>query len=147
MKSNTPHSRSGWDGKLRVNKQATLANPEALSDPEYSDEDAPPPEKIEADEGEEHRCTAFQVILTIADLLEGEDPEAEAGITSKQQFRHRTNRGLAGDRLSTLSRLLNTSSAPGTLQATETVNPAAEQHPAYPATIHLHLDSRRAGAL
>lgn len=51
-KSGTPQSRSGWDGKLRVNKQAVLANPEALSDPEYSDEDAPPPEEIEADEGE-----------------------------------------------------------------------------------------------
>ncbi|KAI7667561.1 L domain-like protein, partial [Hortaea werneckii] len=41
-KPSTPHSKSGWDGKLRVNKQATLANPEALSDPEYSDDDAPP---------------------------------------------------------------------------------------------------------
>jgi protein phosphatase 1 regulatory subunit 7 len=50
-KSNTPKSKSGWDGKLRVNKQAVLANPEALSDPEYSDEDAPPPEQIDADEG------------------------------------------------------------------------------------------------
>jgi len=50
----TPHSvKSGWDGKLRVNKQATLANPEALSDPDYSDEDAPPVEQIDADEGEE----------------------------------------------------------------------------------------------
>jgi len=48
----TPHSlKSGWDGKLRVNKQATLANPEALSDPEYSDEDAPPVDQIAADEG------------------------------------------------------------------------------------------------
>jgi protein phosphatase 1 regulatory subunit 7 len=46
------HSKSGWDGKLRVNKQATLANPEALSDPDYSDEDAPPVDQIEADEGE-----------------------------------------------------------------------------------------------
>ena len=51
-KPNTPQSRSGWDGKLRVNKQAVLANPEALSDPEYSDEDAPPVEEIEADEGQ-----------------------------------------------------------------------------------------------
>lgn len=59
--SSTPTSKSGWDGKLRVNKTATLANPEALSDPEYSDEDAPPPDEIEADE----------------DLLEGEDPETE----------------------------------------------------------------------
>ena len=50
-KSSTPQSKSGWDGKLRVNKQAVLANPEALSDPEYSDEDAPPPEQIDADEG------------------------------------------------------------------------------------------------
>lgn len=52
-KSGTPHSKSGWDGKLRVTKQATLANPEALSDPDYSDEDAPPPEQIDADEGVE----------------------------------------------------------------------------------------------
>lgn len=50
-KKSTPTSKSGWDGKLRVNKQATLANPEALSDPEYSDEDATPPEEIDADEG------------------------------------------------------------------------------------------------
>ena len=50
-KSSTPQSKSGWDGKLRVNKQAVIANPEALSDPEYSDEDAPPPEQIDADEG------------------------------------------------------------------------------------------------
>lgn len=60
-KPTTPTSKSGWDGKLRVNKTATLANPEALSDPEYSDDDVPPPEQIEADE----------------DLLEGEDPETE----------------------------------------------------------------------
>jgi len=43
--------KTGWDGKLRVGKQAVLANPEALSDPEYSDEDAPPVEQIGADEG------------------------------------------------------------------------------------------------
>ena len=50
-KSKSPQSKSGWDGKLRVNKQATLVNPEALSDPDYSDEDAPPVEEIDADEG------------------------------------------------------------------------------------------------
>lgn len=53
-KSNGLHSnKSGWDGKLRLdkNKKAVLANPEALSDPEYSDEDAPPVDQIEADEG------------------------------------------------------------------------------------------------
>jgi protein phosphatase 1 regulatory subunit 7 len=53
-KSNTPHSnRTGWDGKLRVNgeKQAVLANPEALEDSDYEDEDAPPADQIAADEG------------------------------------------------------------------------------------------------
>ncbi|EAW08254.1 putative protein phosphatase PP1 regulatory subunit Sds22 [Aspergillus clavatus NRRL 1] len=47
----------GWDGKLRVEPKATITNPEALEDPEYSDSDAPPVEEIEADE----------------DLLEDED--------------------------------------------------------------------------
>jgi len=68
-KYNTPHSnKSGWDGKLRVNKQATLVNPEALSDPEYSDEDAPPVDQIAADEGmscqspsAEHRANYTQI--------------------------------------------------------------------------------------
>ena len=42
----------GWDGKLRIPKNALLANPEALSDPEYSDEDnVVPGEEIEPDEG------------------------------------------------------------------------------------------------
>jgi hypothetical protein len=41
----------GWDGKLRVEPRATITNPEALEDPEYSDSDAPPVEEIEADEG------------------------------------------------------------------------------------------------
>ena len=65
LESNTSPLRApnGWDGKLRVPpKQAILTNPEALSDPEnYSDEDAPPPETIEADE----------------DLLDDEEPETE----------------------------------------------------------------------
>jgi protein phosphatase 1 regulatory subunit 7 len=48
----TPKSPSGWDGKLRVGKKLELANPEALSDPEYSDdENVAPGETIEADEG------------------------------------------------------------------------------------------------
>lgn len=51
-KSERPRSISGWDGKLRVDKKLELANPEALSDPEYSDEDnVVPGELIEADEG------------------------------------------------------------------------------------------------
>ncbi|PWY82860.1 NIF-domain-containing protein [Aspergillus heteromorphus CBS 117.55] len=53
--------RNGWDGKLRVEPKAVITNPEALEDPDYSDEDAPPVEEIQADE----------------DLLEDEDPEAE----------------------------------------------------------------------
>ncbi|MDI1490380.1 MAG: protein phosphatase regulatory subunit Sds22 [Ramalina farinacea] len=39
--SSGPRDSKGWDGKLRVDKKAVLANPEALSDPDYSDEDAP----------------------------------------------------------------------------------------------------------
>ena len=46
-----PQHRSHWDGKLRVEKKAVLSNPEALSDPDYSDEDAPPVDRIQADEG------------------------------------------------------------------------------------------------
>ncbi|KAI4135923.1 MAG: hypothetical protein LQ347_000259 [Umbilicaria vellea] len=45
-----PRDSKGWDGKLRVDKKATITNPEALSDPDYSDEDAPPRAQIEADE-------------------------------------------------------------------------------------------------
>jgi len=42
----------GWDGKLRLPKNAVLSNPEALSDPEYSDdENVHPGEEISADEG------------------------------------------------------------------------------------------------
>lgn len=41
----------GWDGKLRLGQKAVIKNAEVLSDPEYSDEDAPPVEQISADEG------------------------------------------------------------------------------------------------
>lgn len=42
----------GWDGKLRVDRNALLQNPEALSDPEYSDdENVLPGEELAADEG------------------------------------------------------------------------------------------------
>jgi protein phosphatase 1 regulatory subunit 7 len=48
----TPRSSSGWDGKLRVEKKLELANPEALSDPDYSDEEQVlAGEEIKADEG------------------------------------------------------------------------------------------------
>lgn len=47
----TPRSSSGWDGKLRIEKKLELVNPEALSDPEHSDEEnVVPGETIEADE-------------------------------------------------------------------------------------------------
>ncbi|KAF2084084.1 L domain-like protein [Saccharata proteae CBS 121410] len=48
--SSPPRSKSGWDGKLRVERRPVITNPEALTDPEYSDEDAPPVDVIEADE-------------------------------------------------------------------------------------------------
>ncbi|KAH6711770.1 protein phosphatase-like protein PP1 regulatory subunit sds22 [Leptodontidium sp. MPI-SDFR-AT-0119] len=49
----TPRSSSGWDGKLRLEKEKNveLLNPEAISDAEYSDEEnVLPGEEIEADE-------------------------------------------------------------------------------------------------
>jgi protein phosphatase 1 regulatory subunit 7 len=39
-------SSSGWDGKLRLEKKLELVNPEALSDPEYSDEESLTPMKV-----------------------------------------------------------------------------------------------------
>jgi protein phosphatase 1 regulatory subunit 7 len=47
-----PRDSKGWDGKLRVERRPVLDNPEALSDPDYSDVDAPPVEQIAADEGD-----------------------------------------------------------------------------------------------
>lgn len=45
----------GWDGKLRVDRRPVLQNPEAISDPEYSDEEhVVPGEEISADEGMFH---------------------------------------------------------------------------------------------
>lgn len=52
----------GWDGKLRVPKSAVLANPEALSDPEYSDED---------------NVVAGEEVAADEDLLDAEDPETD----------------------------------------------------------------------
>lgn len=45
-----PRDSKGWDGKARV-KKAKVVNADGLSDPEHSDEDAPPVEQIDADEG------------------------------------------------------------------------------------------------
>jgi protein phosphatase 1 regulatory subunit 7 len=47
-----PRDSKGWDGKLRVDRNATIQNPEALSDPEYSDdENVLEGDEISADEG------------------------------------------------------------------------------------------------
>lgn len=59
----TPVNSKGWDGKLRVERKAVVTNAEVLSDPEYSDEDAPPVEQISADEG--RLFSAFRVFLLI----------------------------------------------------------------------------------
>jgi protein phosphatase 1 regulatory subunit 7 len=59
-----PRSSSGWDGKLRVDKKLELANPEALSDPEYSDEEQVlPGEEIEADEGTYDRMIPESILM------------------------------------------------------------------------------------
>ena len=52
----TPRNAQGWDGKLRVEKKAVITNPEALTDPDYSNDEAPSPEVIEADDG---KCATF----------------------------------------------------------------------------------------
>ncbi|OTB04400.1 hypothetical protein M426DRAFT_320769 [Hypoxylon sp. CI-4A] len=52
----------GWDGKLRIDRNAIIQNPEALTDPDYSDEDnIVPGQEIDADE----------------DLLDDEDPDTD----------------------------------------------------------------------
>lgn len=87
--------RNGWDGKLRVddpdNRRAVLANPEALEDPDYSDEDAPPVEEIGADEGISC-CEMLAEVLPVLifcsgiDLLEDEDPDAEVRLSCAGLF-------------------------------------------------------------
>ncbi|KAL2165449.1 hypothetical protein VTH06DRAFT_747 [Thermothelomyces fergusii] len=62
----------GWDGKLRVPKNALLANPEALSDPDYSDEDnVIPGEEVAADE----------------DILDGEDSDTDEIICTHSRIK------------------------------------------------------------
>ena len=43
-------SQSG-DDKTQINRHPVITNPELVEDADYSDEDAPPVEQIEADEG------------------------------------------------------------------------------------------------
>ena len=51
INNNGLQDTKGRDGKLRVDRRAVVTNAEILSDPEYSDEDAPPVKQIVADEG------------------------------------------------------------------------------------------------
>lgn len=58
----SPRNSKGWDGKLRIDKKpVVLSNPEAISDPEYSDdENVLEGEIIDADES---RCCQVHVPL------------------------------------------------------------------------------------
>ena len=82
LKSTRPVDSTGWDGKARVERRAVLSNPEALSDPEYSDEDAPPVDQIEADEGTIVSAIMFPVSANprYTDLLE--DYEGDTDVCS-----------------------------------------------------------------
>jgi protein phosphatase 1 regulatory subunit 7 len=52
MPHRPPKDSKGWDGKLRVDRKPVLENPEAISDPEYSDDEhVLSGEEISADEG------------------------------------------------------------------------------------------------
>lgn len=54
----------GWDGKLRIPGRVSLANPEALSDPEYSDEEnVVPGDEIQPDEGTALSHLRFALLL------------------------------------------------------------------------------------
>ena len=74
----TLQDSNGWDGKLRVDRRAVITNAEILSDPEYSDEDAPPVEQIVADEGK-YVFVYSALLLTgfVPDLLEDYEPDSD----------------------------------------------------------------------
>jgi len=63
----TPRDSNGWDGKLRVERRAEVVNAEILSDPEYSDEDAPPVEQINADDGRSRPTFPFSLLTSCSD--------------------------------------------------------------------------------
>ncbi|QSZ29675.1 hypothetical protein DSL72_004191 [Monilinia vaccinii-corymbosi] len=83
QESTAPRSSSGWDGKLRIEKETgkklELLNPEAISDPEYSDEEnVLPGEVINADEGMyNQRHQAIYVLTLIPDLLDDYPPDTD----------------------------------------------------------------------
>lgn len=60
----------GWDGKLRVPKSTLLSNPDALSDPEYSDDDnVMDGQEISADEGKFTRQDSVVIIFPLTSRL------------------------------------------------------------------------------
>lgn len=69
--STVPLSRdnNGWDGKLRLEKKAVVANAEILSDTEFSDEEAPPVEQIDRDEGIQIELLPWSVLISLFDRL------------------------------------------------------------------------------
>lgn len=80
----------GWDGKLRIPGRVSLANPEALSDPDYSDdENVVKGDEIEPDEGKlpSPTCQVISIPSLIgysntdgslfADLFDDEDPDTD----------------------------------------------------------------------
>ncbi|KXH69504.1 protein phosphatase 1 regulatory subunit SDS22 [Colletotrichum salicis] len=74
----------GWDGKLRVQRTAVLANPEILSDPESDDENVLPGEELPADEGKSPSgaLSSLGYKNEARHLLDGEDPETDELIVS-----------------------------------------------------------------
>lgn len=59
--SHSLRDSKGWDGKLRIDRNALIQNPEALSDPEYSDtENVLPGQEISADQGMASRSVSLR---------------------------------------------------------------------------------------
>lgn len=62
-----PRDSNGWDGKLRIDRRAEVVNAQILSDPEYSDEDAPPVEQINADDGKSEPTSTIPLLTMCSD--------------------------------------------------------------------------------
>ncbi len=84
--SHSLRDSKGWDGKLRIDRNALIQNPEALTDSEYSDADnVVPGEQILADEGIASRfaqCSLSWTALPLTtppllDMLDDEDPDTD----------------------------------------------------------------------
>ena len=75
----SPRDSNGWDGKLRVGRRAQVINAEILSDPDYSDEEAPPVEEISVDDGMLRETPIFTHLANkkISDLLDDYEPDTD----------------------------------------------------------------------